>query len=139
MNIISLRQRLERLDAEKISVVVLSKPDPLLTVLQVLIAHHLGNATPSDTIAAAVTRGLGYENSQDLMIGLRADRGTSDAADPGTRWRNATCRLLALKGAMPDCDGPTFGATVEALFAEMPGRLQHHPTVAEFGFVSRAD
>lgn len=36
-------------------------------------------------------------------------------------------RLFALKGATPDCDGPTFGDTVVALFADLPEGLQHHP------------
>ena len=138
MNITSLRQRLEPLEAEKISAVTPSSPDPLLTMLQVLIAYHLGNAGPSDSIAEAMARGLGYDKGLNLMVALRAGRGTPAAEDLSTRWRDATRRLLALKDAAPGCDGPIFATVVEALFFEMPERLQRHPMVAEFGFVSRA-
>ena len=138
MNITSLRQRLERLEAEKISMLAPSRYDPLLTMLQVLIAHHLGSAGPTDSIAEAMARGLGYDRGHAPMIALRADPGTPTAEDLSTRWRDATRRLLALTGATPDCDGPVFAAAVEALFFDMPERLQRHPLVAEFGFTSRA-
>lgn len=107
-------------------------------MLQVLIAHHLGNAGPSDSIAEAMARGLGYDKGPALMAALRAGRRTPAGEDLSTRWRDATRRLLALKDTTPDCDGPVFAAAVEALFFDMPERLQHHPMVAEFGFVSRA-
>ncbi|TXN76181.1 hypothetical protein FV228_01395 [Methylobacterium sp. WL18] len=138
MNITSLRQRLERLEAEKISTLTPSRPDPLLTMLQVLIAHHLGNAGPTDSIAESMARGLGYDKGHTLMIALRAGRETPVAEDLSSRWRDATRRLLAIKDAAPGCDGPIFAAVVEALFYEMPERLQRHPMVAEFGFTSRA-
>ena len=130
MNINTLRQRLERLEATNASVPTPSKPDPLLSVMQGWIAHHLGNAGPSESIAEAMARGLGYEKGGDLVGGLRAGAETPRRDDLNARWRGAINRLFALKDAVPDCDGPTFGATVEALFSEMPERLQRHPFLA---------
>ena len=40
-------------------------------------------------------------------------------------------RLFALKGAVPDCDGETFSATLEGLYRELPDRLREHPFMAE--------
>ncbi|MGT2482364.1 hypothetical protein ACU4GR_33835 (plasmid) [Methylobacterium oryzae CBMB20] len=44
-------------------------------------------------------------------------------------------RLLALKNASPDCDGPTFAAAVEALFLDMPEEFQRHPMLVACGVV----
>src|ERR1700712_5107499 len=127
MNINTLRQRLERLEATNASVPTPSKPNPLLSVLQVLIAHHLGSAGPSDSIASGMARGLGYDGPQTFRKALLAGSESPAFEDLNARWRDAISRLFALKETTPDCDGPTFGNVVEALFSEMPERLQRHP------------
>jgi len=98
-----------------------------------LVAYHLGGAGPRDSIAEATARGLGYGSPQDFRSALMGRSGASTAGDLDTRWGDALRRLFALKGAAPDCDGPVFGMVVEALFSEMPERLQRHPMLVNCG------
>jgi hypothetical protein len=85
-----------------------------------------------------MARRFGYETTHDLMVALCADRGTPAAEDLSTRWRDAMCRLFALKDATPDYDGPIFGAVVESLFVELPERLQRHPFMVKDGAIFEA-
>lgn len=137
MNVNTLLQRLERLETKDDTALTVPKANPLLKVLQVLVAYHLGNTAPNDSIAGAMARGLGYD-SPGLMTALRADEGTSAAKELNARWRDAMGRLFALKGTAPDCDVPTFGAALEALFSEMPERLQGHPMLVNCGVTLEA-
>jgi len=127
MNITTLRQRLEKLEAQSASGAAPRPLHPLAKLLDVLVAYHLGGAGPSDSIAGAMARGLGYDGSGDFRTALQANADTVAAEDMNTRWRDAMRRLFAFKGATPDCDGPTFGDTLVALFTDLPERLQHHP------------
>ena len=137
MTINTLIQRLERLETKDDTALTAPKADPLMKVLQVLVAYHLGNADPTDSIAGAMARGLGYDSS-GLMTALRADEGTSAAEDLSARWRDAMGRLFALKGTAPDCDEPTFGTALEMLFSEMPERLQRHRMLMKYHVTSQA-
>lgn len=135
MNITALRQRLEKLEAQSASAAAPRPLHPLTKLLDVLVAYHLGGAGPSDSIAGAMARGLGYDGPGDFRTALQVNSDTVAAENMDTRWRDAMRRLFALKGASPDCDGPTFGDTLVALFTEMPERLQHHPFLSpEDGF-----
>ena len=127
MNSTSLRQRLEKLEALGASSAAPQPLHPLTKLLNVLVAYHLGGAGPNESIAEATARGLGYDSPRDFKAALQAQSDTTAAEDRDARWRDAVRRLFALKGATPDCDGPTFGDTVVALFADLPERLQHHP------------
>lgn len=127
MNITGLRQRLEKLEAQSASHAAPQPLHPLTKLLNVLVAYHLGAAGPNDSIAGAMARGLGYDSPGNFRAALQANLDTAAAEDRDTRWRDAMRRLFALKGATPDCDGPTFGDTLVALFADMPDSLQHHP------------
>ena len=138
MNISTLRHRLDKLETKSGSAVRAPVSHPLAKLLEVLVAYYLGNAGPNDSIADAVARGLGYGKGHDLMDALRSDKGTPRSENLNARWRDAMSRLFALKGTAPDCDTPTFAATVEVLFREMPERLQQHPWLAEGGFVEAA-
>lgn len=106
---------------------------PLAKLLDVLVAHHLGGAAPNDSIAGAMARGLGYDGPQSFRTALLAESRSTASEDLNTRWRDAMGRLFSLKGTTPDCDGPTFAVAVEALFSELPERLQHHPFLAACG------
>jgi hypothetical protein len=127
MNITTLRQRLEKLEALGASHAAPQPLHPLTKLLNVLVAYHLGDAGPKDSIAEATARGLGYDGPREFRAALQAQSDTTVAEDRDTRWWDAMRRLFALKGATPDCDGPTFGDTLAALFADMPDSLQHHP------------
>lgn len=127
MNTITLRQRLEKLEAQSASSAAPQPLHPLTKLFNVLVAYHLGGAGPNDSIAGAMARGLGYETPGTFQAALQANSDTVAAEDLNTRWQDARRRLFALKGATPDCDGPTFGATLVALFTDLPERLQHHP------------
>ena len=127
---LSLQRRIEALEAQFVSGGAPPPMHPVARLLDVLVAHHLGRACPSDSIAEAMARGLGYSGSQDFRSALMARSDAAAAADLNARWRDAMGRLFALKGLAPDCEGPVFGMAVEALFAEMPERLQRHPFLA---------
>lgn len=127
MNITTLRQRLEKLEALGASSAAPRPLHPLAKLLDILVAYHLGAAGPNDSIAGAMARGLGYAGPQDFRAALRANSDTVAAEDMDNRWQGAMCRLFALKGGTPDCDGPTFGDTLVALFNHLPEGLRHHP------------
>lgn len=127
MSVTTLRQRLEKLEALGASIAAPQPLHPLTKLLNVLVAYHLGGAGPNESIAEATARGLGYDGPRDFRAALQAQSDTTAAEDRDTRWRDAMHRLFALKGATPDCDGPTFGDTLVALFTDLPERLQHHP------------
>ena len=127
MNVASLRQRLEKLEALGVSSTVPRPLHPVAKLLDVLVAYHLGGLTGSDSIATGMARGLGYDSPQVFRTALGAGSGSPASEDMNARWRDAMVRLFALKGAAPDCDGPTFGGVVETLFCEMPEKLQRHP------------
>ena len=126
MNVISLRQRLEKLEALNVSIAAPRPLHPLAKLLDVLVAYHLGGLAGSDSIATAMARGLGYDSPQVFRTALDAGAGSPASEEINARWRDAMVRLFALKGAAPDCDGPTFGGVVEALSYEMPEAVQHH-------------
>ena len=127
MSITSLRQRLEKLETLTASNAAPQPLHPLTKLLNVLVAYHLGGAGPKDSIAEAMARGLGYDTPGSFHAALKAMSDTIAAEDLNTRWQDARCRLFSLKGATPDCDGPTFCDTLVALFADLPEWLQHHP------------
>ena len=126
MNVTSLRQRLEKLEALGVSSTAPQPLHPVAKLLDVLVAYHLGGLTGSDSIATGMARGLGYDSPQIFRTTLGAGSGSPASEDMNARWRDAMVRLFALKGTAPDCDGPTFGGVVEALFYEMPEAVQHH-------------
>lgn len=128
MNVTSLRQRLEKLEALSASSAAPEPLHPLTKLFNVLVAYHLGGLAGSDSIATGMARGLGYDSPQIFRTALLAGSESPVGEDLNARWRDARVRLFALKGAAPDCDGPTFGGVVEALFYEMPESLQHHPS-----------
>ena len=130
MNVTSLRQRLEKLEALSVSNAAPRPLHPLAKLLEVLVAYHLGGLTGSDSIAAGMARGLGYDSPQIFKTALGAGSGSQAGEDLNARWRDAKVRLFALKGAAPNCDGPTFGGVVEALFYEMPETVQHHSSLS---------
>lgn len=127
MNITTLRQRLEKLEAQNASHAAPQPLHPLIKLLNVLVAYHLGGAGPNDSIAGAMARGLGYDTPGSFKAALKANSDTVAAEDLDTRWQDARRRLFALKGATLDCDGPTFCDTLVALFADLPKWLQRHP------------
>jgi len=127
VNIATLRQRLEKLEAQSASSAAPQPLHPLTKLLNVLVAYHLGGVRPNESIAEATARGLGYDGARDFRAALQAQSDTTAAEDRDTRWRDAMRRLFGLKGTTPDCDGPTFGDTLVALFADMPDSFHHHP------------
>jgi hypothetical protein len=127
MNVTSLRQRLEKLEALSASSAAPEPLHPLTKLFNVLVAYHLGGLGGSDSIATGMARGLGYDGPQIFRTALLAGSKSPAGEDMNTRWRDAMVRLFALKGIAPDCDGPTFGDVVGALFREMPEELQRHP------------
>ena len=126
MNVISLRQRLKKLEALSASNMAPRPLHPLAKLLDILVAYHLGGLTRSDSIAAGMARGLSYDSPQVFRTAHGAGSGSMVSEEMNARWRDAMVRLFALKGAAPDCDGPTFGRVVESLFREMPEGVQHH-------------
>jgi hypothetical protein len=138
MNVTSLRQRLEKLEALGASSTAPRPLHPIAKLLDVLVAYHLGGLAGIDSIATGMTRGLGYDGPQIFRTALLAGLKSPAGEDLNVRWRDAMLRLFALKGVAPDCDGPTFDGVVEGLFYEMPERLKQHLMVTEFGFVSRS-
>ncbi|MCJ2121049.1 hypothetical protein [Methylobacterium sp. J-077] len=126
MNVTSLRQRLEKLEALGASSTAPQPLHPIAKLLDVLVAYHLGGLAGSDSIATGMARGLGYDSPQIFRAALLAGSESPAGEDLNARRRDAKVRLFALKGAVPDCDGPTFGGVVEALFYEMPEEVQHH-------------
>ena len=126
MNVISLRPRLEKLEALSTSSAAPQPLHPLTKLFDVLVAYHLGGLAGSDSIATGMARGLGYDSPQIFRTALLAGSESPVTEDLNARWRDAKVRLFALKGAAPDCDGLTFGGVVEALFYEMPEEVQHH-------------
>lgn len=127
---LSLRRRIEALEARFASGGAPLPMHPAGRLLNVLVAYHLGGTGPRDSIAEGMARGLGYSGPQDFRSALMARSDISTAGNLDTRWRDAMVRLFALKGVAPDCDGPVFGTVVEALFSELPERLQRHPSLA---------
>lgn len=133
MTVVSFRRRLEALEGLAAPQAGPPQKDPVCTLLQGLIAHHLGGfgaANRNESVADGMARGLGYEKGRDLMDGLRAGAGAPARDDLNARWREAVGRLFALKDVAPDCDGPTFAATLEALYREMPERVRGHSFMA---------
>ena len=126
MNVTSLRQRLEKLEALGASSTAPQPLHPIAKLIDVLVAYHLGGLAGSDSIAAGMARGLGYDSPQVFRTALGAGSGSPAFKDMNARWRDAMVRLFALKGAAPNCDGPTFGGVAEALFYDMPEAVQHH-------------
>lgn len=131
MNVRDLDKRLARLQEQFASDEAPPPMHPVARLLNVLVAHHLGGAGPSDSIGEAMARGLGYSDARDFKTALMARSDGSAADDLNTRWRDAMVRLFAMKGAAPDCAAPVFGAVVEVLFFEMPERLQSHLNFAD--------
>lgn len=138
MNSTSLRQRLEKLEALGASSAAPQPLHPLTKLLNVLVAYYLGGAGPNESIAEATARGLGYDGPRDFKAALQAQSDTTAGEDRNTRWREAMHRLFALKGATPDCDGPTFGDTLVALFTDLPEGLHHHPFLSSDDWLPEA-
>lgn len=127
MNIMTLRQRPEKLEALSVSHAAPPSLHPLTKLLNVLVTYSLGGLDGTESIASGTARGLGYDSPGDFRAALRANANTEVTEDLNTRWRYAMRRPFAIKGSSPNCDSGAFGATLEALFAEMPDSLQHHP------------
>lgn len=124
---LNLSKRLALLEAQASPGDQPSPLHPIRRLLDVLVAYHLGEIGENESIAAGMARGLGYESAGDLRVALSASEDPSKPEGYNARWQAALRRLLALKGTPPDCDSGTFGATLEALFAEMPDSLKRHP------------
>jgi len=131
MTRLSLQRRIKTLEAWFASGGAPPPMHPVARLLNVLVAFHLGGAGPTNSLAEAMARGLGYGGPKDFKSALMAHSDTHAAADLNTRWCDAMVRLFALKGAALDCERPVFGMVVEALFSEMPERLQRHPFLAQ--------
>lgn len=127
MNITTLRQRLEKLEALSASSTAPQPLHPISKLLDVLVAYHLGGLAGNDSVATGMARGLGYDGPQIFRTALLAGSGSHAFEDMNTRWQDAMRRLFALKEATPECDGPTFGDTLVSLFNDMPEGLQRHP------------
>ena len=123
----SIQRRLMALEARSGTS---SDPEPLHPIrrlLDVLVAYHLGGMSEDESIAFGMARGLGYDSPANLRAALAASDDQSRLEGYNARWQDALGRLFALKNASPDCDSRTFGATLEALYAEMPDSLKRHP------------
>ena len=130
MNITALRQRLEKLEALSASAAAPQPLHPLTKLLDILVAYHLGGLAGNDSIASGMARALGYHSPRNFRTALLAGAESSAFQELNVRWRGALARLFALKGADVNCDGPTFGGVVEALFREMPDHLRQHPFIS---------
>ncbi|MCJ2021194.1 hypothetical protein MKK84_27895 [Methylobacterium sp. E-065] len=134
----AMRSRIDRLEAAVGSPPEPTSRSPLVTLLTVLTAYHLGDAGPGRSLADGMAAALGYPGGLVFRAAMMAPSGSPERADLNCRWSAATRRLLALKGVSPDCDGPAFAAAVEALYLDLPKYFQQHQMLLACGIVEAA-
>lgn len=74
-----------------------------------------------DGTRTGLRRSAGFQGCAPGELGYRGGDGL------GPSLAGCDASPVRSEGATLDCDGPTFGATLEALFTDLPERLQHHP------------
>ena len=134
----SIQRRLMALEAQASTVERFDPIHPVNKLLDVLVAYHLGGMSETESIAAGMARGLGYDSAADLRGALAAGKGTPKSAELDARWQDALERLFARKGAVHGCEIETFRTTLEALKNDMPDEFQKHPFILPQDEIDRA-
>lgn len=98
----------------------------------VLISCHLGEMQERDSIAEATSRALDYGRSQDLVVGLEAEGGSSTCLVFEERYQSAAERLLALRGTGLGDSGNGVACFQRSLFDAMPKCLQRYRFLDRF-------
>lgn len=85
--------------------------DWLLRMKTCVLAYHLGDAQPGESVATGYSRALGYESARELRLGL-------ENGDAGQRHEAAMARLFAQHGL--DIAAAPFEVCVQLLDTLVP-------------------